>query len=56
MKPARPGDTLRMEAEVKEAKASGSKPFGFVTLECRVFNAHEQIAMIAMTPIIARRG
>lgn len=56
MKPARPGDTLRMEAEVVEAKPSDSKPFGFVTFECRVFNAREQIAMISMTPVIGRRA
>ncbi len=56
MKPVRPGDTLRMEAEVVEAKASQSKPVGFVTFDCRVYNAREQVAMISMTPIIARRA
>jgi acyl dehydratase len=55
MKPARPGETLRMEAEVIEAKPSGSKPFGLVTFECRMFDSHEQIAMISMTPIIGKR-
>jgi len=55
MKPARPGETLRMEAEVIEAKPSGSKPFGLVTFACRMYDSREQIAMISMTPIIARR-
>ncbi|HSM95205.1 MAG TPA: MaoC family dehydratase [Rhizomicrobium sp.] len=55
MKPVRPGDTLRVEAEVVDAKPSGSKPFGLVTLDCRVFNQTEQVAMISMTPIIGRR-
>jgi acyl dehydratase len=56
MKPARAGQTLRMEAEVVEAKPSGSKPFGFVTLECRMYDDREQIAMISMTPIVAKRA
>lgn len=55
MKPVRPGDTLRLEAEVVEAKASQSKPVGFVTFDCRVFNATEQVALVSMTPILARR-
>jgi acyl dehydratase len=56
MKPVRPGDTLRMEAEVVEVKASQSKPVGFVTFDCRIFNAAEQVALVSMTPIIGRRG
>jgi acyl dehydratase len=56
MKPVRPGDVLRLEAEVVEAKASSSKPVGFVTFDCRVFNQIEQVALISMTPIIARRA
>jgi acyl dehydratase len=55
MKPVRPGDMLRMEAEVVEAKASQSKPIGFVTFDCRVYNEEGQVALISMTPIIARR-
>jgi acyl dehydratase len=55
MKPARPGETLRMEAEVIAAKPSGSKPFGLVTFECRMFDSREQIAMISMMPIIGKR-
>jgi acyl dehydratase len=56
MKPVRPGDTLRMEAEVMEAKPSGSKPFGLVTLDCRLYNATEQVALVSMTPIIGKRA
>jgi len=56
MKPVRPDDLLRMEAEVVEAKPSQSKPFGFVTFECRIYNAREQVAMVSMTPIIGRRA
>jgi acyl dehydratase len=55
MKPVRPNDLLRMEAEVVETKPSQSKPFGFVTFECRIYSEREQVAMISMTPIIGRR-
>ena len=55
MKPVRPNDLLRMEAEVVETKPSQSKPFGFVTFECRIYNEREQVAMIWLTPIIGRR-
>ena len=55
MKPVRPGDTLRIEAEVIDAKAAASKPHGFVTFACKVFNQREQVALILMTPIIAKR-
>ena len=56
MKPVRPGDVLRLEAEVIEIKASASKPFGFVTFACRVFNQREQVALVVMTPIFALRA
>ena len=55
MKPVRPNDLLRMEAEVVETKPSQSKPFGFVTFECCIYSEREQVAMISMTPIIGRR-
>jgi acyl dehydratase len=55
MKPVRPNDLLRIEAEVVETKPSQSKPFGFVTFECRIYSEREQVAMISMTPIIGRR-
>jgi acyl dehydratase len=56
MKPVQPGDVLRMEAEVVDAKASQSKPVGFITFDCRLFNQTEQVALVSMTPIIARRA
>lgn len=56
IKPVRPGDTLRMEAEVMEARPSGSKPFGLVTLDCRLYNATGQVALVSMTPIIGKRA
>jgi acyl dehydratase len=57
MKPVRPGDVLRVEADVVETRVSKSLPdVGFVKLNCRVFNQREQVAMISMTPIVARRG
>jgi|SRR6185312_14456325 len=55
MKPVRPGDVLRVEAEVIDLKASSSKPHGFVTFACKVFNQREQVALILMTPIIGKR-
>jgi acyl dehydratase len=55
MKPVRPGDVLRLEVEVVDAKPSQSKPFGFVTFDCRVFNQSEQVALVSMTPVVARR-
>ena len=56
MKPVRPDDLLRIEAEVVETKPSQSKPFGFVTFECRIYSEREQVAMVSMTPIIGRRA
>lgn len=56
MKPVRPGDVLRIEAEVVDAKPTHSKPFGFVTLACKVFRGTEQVALVVMTPIIGKRG
>lgn len=56
MKPVRPGDILRVEAEVLEARASKSMTgIGFVRICCRVYSQREQVALITMTPIIARR-
>ncbi|SRR5665213_37177 len=55
MKPVRPGDVLRLDVEVADAKPSASKPVGFVTFDCRVFNQREQVALVSMTPIVAKR-
>ncbi|HEY1631692.1 MAG TPA: MaoC family dehydratase [Rhizomicrobium sp.] len=54
IKPVRPGDVLRMEAEVVAARASQSKPIGFITFDCRIYNAMEQVALVSMTPIVGR--
>jgi acyl dehydratase len=57
MKPVRPGDVLRVEATVTDTKESKGRPeIGHVTFECRVFNQKEQVAMISMTPVIAKRN
>ena len=56
MKPVRPGDVLRVEAEVAAVKASQSKPIGFITMDCRLFNQTEQVAFLSMTPIIGKRA
>ncbi|HEY5049055.1 MAG TPA: MaoC family dehydratase [Rhizomicrobium sp.] len=56
MKPVRPGDILRVEVEVLETRASTSRSdIGFVHVACRIFNQREQVALLAMTPILARR-
>ena len=57
MKPVKPGDMLRMEVEVLETRAPKSLPaVGFVRFSCRIFNQREQVALLNMTPILARRG
>lgn len=56
MKPVKPGDILRVEAEVLETRAAKNLPdAGFVRFSFRVFNQREQVALINMTPILARR-
>ena len=57
MKPVKPGHVLHVEAEVLETREPKSRSdIGFVRFSCRVFNQHEQVALINMTPILARRG
>ena len=57
MKPVRPGDVLRVEATVAANKESrGRTDIGHVTFECRVYNQREQVALVYMTPVIAKRG
>jgi acyl dehydratase len=57
MKSVKPGDVLRMEVEVLETRPSKNMPrIGLVRLACRVFNQREQVALLNMTPILARRG
>jgi acyl dehydratase len=57
MKPVRPGDVLMLEAEIRETRASASRPeIGFVKFSWRVFNQRGQVAEFVVTTIPARRG
>jgi acyl dehydratase len=57
MKPVRPGDKLRTEATVVEKKESRARTdIGHVTFECRVYNQTEQVCLLYMTPVVARRS
>ena len=57
MKPVRPGDVLRVEAEVTETKQSRGRPdIGHVVFACRVFNQTEQVALVYMTPVVLTRS
>jgi acyl dehydratase len=56
MKPVRPGDHLRTEAIVVGKKESRARTdIGHVTFECRVYNQTEQVCLLYMTPVVARR-
>jgi len=57
MKPVKPGDVLRMEIHITGAEASPTRPeLGFITMEWRLFNQQEQVALLIVTPRIARRS
>ena len=57
MKPVRPGDKLRTEATVIGKKESRARAdIGHVTFECRVYNQTEQVSLLYMTPVVARRS
>jgi acyl dehydratase len=57
MKPVRPDDKLRTEATVVEKKESRARTdIGHVTFECRVYNQTEQVCLLYMTPVVARRN
>lgn len=57
LKPVRPGDTLRVQVTVAEARPSRSKPDrGVVTFEHAVLNQHDEVVMsYASMVILARR-
>lgn len=56
MRPVRPGDTIRTELEVLDARASQSKPDrGIVTMLYRVFNQRREEVMRLETVQILRR-
>ena len=49
-KPVRPGDTLRLEAEVIEARESRSRPaYGFIRMANRLYNQRDELVM-ELTP------
>ena len=56
LKPARPGDVLRLEVQVLEMTPHPRRPVGFVKMAWDLFNQREQVARILTTPIIARRS
>ena len=55
LKPVRPSDVLRVEAEILELTPHPRKPLGFARMQWNVFNQREQVAMMINTPIFARR-
>jgi acyl dehydratase len=57
LRPVRAGDTIHAEATVLEARPSTSRADrGYVTIDFRVFNQHEEVVMTYRCPeIIARR-
>lgn len=57
MKPVRPGDTLRLEIHIAGLSDTASRPeIGFVKLEWRLFTDAGQVALVIMTPRIAKRA
>jgi acyl dehydratase len=56
LKPVRPGDVLRLEVHVLDARPHPRRPLGFVTMRWDVFNQREQVASIVNTPLFATRG
>lgn len=57
MRPMRPDDLVRLEAQVVQTRASKSKPgIGYVTFDWRLFNERELIASMRVTVMPERRG
>ncbi|HEX3653633.1 MAG TPA: MaoC family dehydratase [Rhizomicrobium sp.] len=56
LKPARPGDILRLEVEIVAVSPHPRRPVGFVKMAWNLFNQREKVAHIVTTPIIARRS
>jgi acyl dehydratase len=51
--PTRPGDTLRVEAEITEIKLSASKPnMGIVTYHSLTKNQHDQVVQDTFTKVV----
>ncbi|MBN8974380.1 MAG: MaoC family dehydratase [Xanthobacteraceae bacterium] len=56
LSPLRPGDDLTLDVEVKEARASRSRPdLGIVTFGMRMRNAAGQVLLEATSPIMVKR-
>jgi len=56
LSPLRPGDDLMLDVEVKEARASRSRPdLGIVTFGMRMRNAAGQVLLEATSPIMVKR-
>ena len=56
LSPLRPGDDLMLDVEVKDARASRSRPdLGIVTFGMQVRNAAGQVLLEATSPIMVKR-
>jgi acyl dehydratase len=56
LKPVYPGDTLRVETEVLEARPSKTKPIGIVRTQMRTFNQNDELVLSFIpTVLIGRR-
>ncbi len=56
LSPLRPGDDLTLDVEVKDARASRSRPdLGIVTFGMQVRNAAGQVLLEATSPIMVKR-
>jgi acyl dehydratase len=54
MQPVRPGDTLRTEAEILNARHSSSRPeYGIVRSRTQVFNQRDEIVMRSIVNFLA---
>ena len=56
LRPVRPGDTIRAEATVAAVKPSAKRDDrGYVTVDFRVFNQHDEVVATYRCPEIIRR-
>jgi len=56
LKPVHPGDTLRTETEVLEARPSQTKPIGILRTRLTTFNQHDEpVLSFIATALIGRR-
>lgn len=52
-RPTRPGDVLRVEAEVLEARVMKSRPMGLVKVRCVTLNQKDEPVQVSVTTILA---